>query len=520
MGKVYSYVRFSTVEQSKGNSLHRQLEASKKYCEENGLVLDDTLHFHDLGISAFKGANASAGKLGAFIQAVEKGKVESGSTLLVESLDRISRTEVLASLSLFTSILDKGITIVTLSDKKVYTRESISDIGNLLFSLIIMSRAHEESAIKSQRVKAAWDNKKKKAEELKIPLGKNCPAWLELVNGKYKIRPKADKAIQKVFDLYTQGHGYMLIVKEMNKSFETFTYLGRKCKSWNQSYIVRLINNKHVTGDFYGIPDYYPRIISDAQWFLAQQIKQSKRNTGGKKATVVNLFSHITKCGYCGGSMIRLNKSGDRLGKHYKHIAMVCDNGRKGITDCTSAGWNMDELEDSLLKTISELDINTIIGETDRTILKSLADNISTIEYELSKSAETKEKIVDAIELGGQIDVLVERLKTISKNDEINEKKLKEFRALYQIEFSKLEVASNAQKSIHLLKEKLADNDVRLQVNTEIKKIVKEIVLFNKIKKFVLKYHNETSKVMFKSGALFEFPPIEYNEDGDDWLYS
>lgn len=73
MGKVYSYIRFSTIEQSKGNSLHRQLEASQRYCEENGLSLDDTLNFHDLGISAFKGVNASEGKLGAFIQAVDEG---------------------------------------------------------------------------------------------------------------------------------------------------------------------------------------------------------------------------------------------------------------------------------------------------------------------------------------------------------------------------------------------------------------------------------------------------------------
>jgi DNA invertase Pin-like site-specific DNA recombinase len=43
MPRAYSYIRFSTPEQSKGDSLRRQLEKSKKYAEENGLILDSSL---------------------------------------------------------------------------------------------------------------------------------------------------------------------------------------------------------------------------------------------------------------------------------------------------------------------------------------------------------------------------------------------------------------------------------------------------------------------------------------------
>jgi len=45
-------------------SLERQLTGTRKYCEENNLILNETLNFNDLGISAFKGDNHGLGDLG------------------------------------------------------------------------------------------------------------------------------------------------------------------------------------------------------------------------------------------------------------------------------------------------------------------------------------------------------------------------------------------------------------------------------------------------------------------------
>ena len=165
MPKAYSYVRFSTPEQIKGDSIRRQVEMSLKYAEDHNLTLDDSLQLTDLGVSAFKGVNAITGKLGSFISAIDTGQVDSGSYLLIESLDRLSRTEIITALNLFTQILSKDITIVTLTDNRVYTRESINDIGNLMYSLMVMSRAHEESLMKSKRISSAWENKRKQARD-------------------------------------------------------------------------------------------------------------------------------------------------------------------------------------------------------------------------------------------------------------------------------------------------------------------------------------------------------------------
>ena len=88
--KAYSYLRFSTPEQMKGDSQRRQLEAAQSYAREKGLELDEQLTFHDLGVSGFRGANATTGKLKAFRRAIEDELVEAGSYLLVEDFDRLS----------------------------------------------------------------------------------------------------------------------------------------------------------------------------------------------------------------------------------------------------------------------------------------------------------------------------------------------------------------------------------------------------------------------------------------------
>lgn len=172
--KAYSYVRMSTDAQLKGDSLRRQLEASTAYANTHGLELIDERRLADIGVSGFQGRNITDGALGKFLQAVNIGKVERGSYLLVESLDRLSRQNPFEAFDLFSKIIKAGINIVTLTDNRVYS--SAPDLGDLITSLVTMSRAHEESHTKSVRGRAAWANKRTKAKEQ--PLTARCPGWL------------------------------------------------------------------------------------------------------------------------------------------------------------------------------------------------------------------------------------------------------------------------------------------------------------------------------------------------------
>src|SRR5262245_58121687 len=109
--RAYSYIRWSTPDQGKGDSLDRQMEAARAYAARHELELDETLDITDPGVSAHYGKNIEAGKLRAFLEAVRDGIVPRGSYLLVESLDRISRQTVRRAVRTMEEIVEAGITL-------------------------------------------------------------------------------------------------------------------------------------------------------------------------------------------------------------------------------------------------------------------------------------------------------------------------------------------------------------------------------------------------------------------------
>src|SRR5216683_4790100 len=151
--KYDSYIRMSRPEQLRGDSLRRQLEASQQWADELGLTLDDSLR--DLGLSAYSGAHRTKGALGAYLGMVERDEIPRGKVLMIESLDRLSREAVLDALQQFMALIQEGIIVATLADRQIYSRETIgNDWSKLIISLTIMARAHEESAMKAQRLSA------------------------------------------------------------------------------------------------------------------------------------------------------------------------------------------------------------------------------------------------------------------------------------------------------------------------------------------------------------------------------
>ena len=156
MSRLYSYIRFSTAEQADGSSGSRQAEYAARYAHDNGLVLDESLSMRDEGLSAYHQTHIKKGALGVFLRAVEDGLVPEGSTLIIEALDRLSRAEPIVSQALLSQIINAGITVVTASDGKHYDRESLrANPMDLVYSLLVLIRAHEESDTKSKRVNAA-----------------------------------------------------------------------------------------------------------------------------------------------------------------------------------------------------------------------------------------------------------------------------------------------------------------------------------------------------------------------------
>jgi DNA invertase Pin-like site-specific DNA recombinase len=367
--QAYSYLRMSTDLQLKGDSRRRQLEASRAYAEAHGLELAEGSELEDIGVSAFKGANVREGALGRFLEAVRSGLIKPGSYLLVESLDRLSRQELLAAQSLFLSIIQAGINLVTLTDGRVY-RAGTNDLGDLIVSLVIMSRAHEESQTKSLRLSAAWKNKRASATSLK-PMTKWCPAWLELAPDRtgYVPIPERVEAVLQIFNDSAAGIGIYRIAGRLNES-KTATF--NKSNGWHQSYVAKILSNRAVLGEFQPgvrrngkrvlegepVKNYFPAIIEEELFYRAQHGRSQRRvNGAGRKGIAfTNLFSGLATCAYCKSPMVFENKGLGAKGGNY----LVCSDARRRL-GCQSVRWRYRDFEASFLAFVQEIDFADIV---------------------------------------------------------------------------------------------------------------------------------------------------------------
>ena len=105
----------------------------------------------DLGISG-RGKNRTEGKLGLILAGIETGKIPIRSYLIVDSLDRITREELIDAYYLILTIIRAGIVIVTTSDGFTYDR---ADRERMLFGLMISLVICARSSNRSMRSRIA-----------------------------------------------------------------------------------------------------------------------------------------------------------------------------------------------------------------------------------------------------------------------------------------------------------------------------------------------------------------------------
>lgn len=381
--KAYSYIRMSTDIQLKGDSKRRQLDASEIYAKNNQLELVDT--FEDIGVSAFKSKNTQKGVLADFLDALEAGKIERNSVLLIESLDRLSRDKLSEALPLFINILNKDVEIVTLADNQKYTKGIINqNPGAMFISLGVMFRANEESEIKSKRLGAAWKNKRDNASTKVVT--RTCPAWLKFSekSGRFEVDKAKGKVVRKIFDMCINTCGYGSIAKHLNENNIPIFGTG---KIWYTSYIKKIITNRSVIGEFQPhqitngkrqksgepIADYFPKIV-DEQTFLLAQVSVARRNTlgkGRKGENFTNLFAGITYCGNCGFKMRVRNRGGNSPSSKY----LVCNNKIEG-GGCQMDEWNLANLEGMMFRHLREVNFEELIDNHTEDKKVSLGDQI------------------------------------------------------------------------------------------------------------------------------------------------
>jgi DNA invertase Pin-like site-specific DNA recombinase len=401
MTTAYSYIRFSSVMQAQGDSLRRQTELSAQYAAKHGLALDQSLTLHDEGLSGFTGENRTKGALAVFLKAVETGIILPGSYLLVESLDRLSRDTLTQQMTLFMGLINAGITVVTLADAQVYNKATINaDFTRLMMSLVVMMRSHEESLMKSRRLKAVWAQKRKNAANEKLT--GQCPAWLRLNSDRksFSLIDERITIVQRIYQLAMTGVGAYTIVRTLNE--EGIPSWGLRNTGWHVSYVRSILHSRVVLGEYQPhrrergehniaipegdpIPNYYPAVIDLATWQTIQD--RRKTSTPGRvNPKTVNIFAGLAFDGVNACPMRfmsrapRRDKDGKRSGTwHY----LVSDYGRKQRKE-TASSWRYEWFEAWFLDYVCRLDWNAVAAErtpsAELTLKTRLAQKRSEVE--------------------------------------------------------------------------------------------------------------------------------------------
>ena len=546
--KAYSYIRFSTPEQLKGDSLQRQLDASDKYCKENDLILDESLRLKDLGVSAFKGTHKKRGALGVFLRLVEQGKIPEGSVLIVENFDRLSREEILTALNQFTNIIQAGIKVVTLSDGMEYSKESITDNwAQLIISITYMARAHDESKMKSERLKSAWLTKRKNISSENRKMTKRAPTWLKLNDDKteYILIPEICKAIETIYRMKLAGKGSETIVKELNQNDDIWKPAPSKRSKlggWRKSYVNKILfNNRALLGEFQPhkmidgkrvpvgdpIPDYFPKAIDEKLFKQVQNVVEINRlssgHGGGKTGKIRNLFTHIARCGYCGGPL------------HYKSKGefsyLVCDNSSRRLKKpdnsdeliCTAKNVSYSEFEQLFFNDFDEFNIHDFLpGKDERqTEINNLEKEISVGLYNFRDMEKQMENLLQSIRKTSD-----EEIRAIYEQELVKVKDEKA--AIYrQIELDRIQLEKlrqngkelerniNSAKEIYSLLDSVKDEDemidLRFRLRAQIRNICNLIEVYPLKEPYKAKKEIEPGIIQIMNSKRIDKVRIRFN---------
>lgn len=431
--QVYSYSRFSKLRQRDGDSLRRQREFAEKIAEEHGLTINEELVFSDHGKSAFHAEHKSKGNYGAFLKAVEDGKVVKGSILIVESFDRLSRENALSAQSDIAALIEKDIIIITSIDGNVYSKEVLNRDPSLLFLMIAaMIRANEESLTKQkrslQRIQGAV--KKWKSGDKTVKLGGSTPTWIKRKKDGWVFDEEKANTVKQMCDMYINGKSMGDIVAYLNDN-NTPTF--GKSTSWAVTTVTTIFDNIGLFGrkvialgasndgvikPFKATVDnYFPALITEEEFALIQEIKKLKSNGRAGHRTTRKIIDDKGNClkevdenavylltGYgrakdgdaksrcyaCGGGLgSRRQNQHTRKGEYLKteYRIQCASSGSTRHDKCDAGSIKMGNMEKTFLMAVSDhIDFNLLNKNVDSREVEVIESKLKEVELKIEKA--------------------------------------------------------------------------------------------------------------------------------------
>lgn len=530
MKNAYSYIRFSTPMQARGNSYARQLAASRKYANEKGFFLVEDLRLFDKGISAKDGRNRTHGALGTFLDKVRAGEIQKESALLVESLDRLSREQLLKQLRQFLEIIELGIEIHTIHDHMVYTEESVNrEPHQLHISLISMARGREETKIKMDRVSDAWRAKRELAKKYKTPMSSMVPYWMTLNQATRKIEliEERAKVVRRIFNwVLDEKRGKRWISRELNRQ-DIPTWRGGK--GWEETFVARILSNpacwgahlsyaaKRMSGYYDANADliegYYPPVVTKEEFYRVRAIRAAAA-PGNKGSTdrVTNLFPTLLWDGEYNVKMAVIRKSGDDLDP-LRWTYLVSDiHRRTPNTKQTRTNLAYKLFERVVLEFLWELNWDKLTTKDGQSPQAKLVVAKKTEACEMQKRLE---RLLDMVENDGPQPDLMARIKDRRKELDVLKTEITKITTQQENQFYiGSGNYSEAAKRLKTLYQK-GDFETRCKLKTELNRLIARIDIYARgvtgLKVIIGLEDLPTIKITLRAGTVLWFV---YNFDG------
>lgn len=303
------YIRFSTKDQVRGDSIKRQTELGEKVAKKRGYQIVETLA--DKGKSAYHGRHRDpGGKLYEIEERAKRGEL-AGKVLLVEAMDRLTRQKPLESLTLIRDLTENGVTICETSSNRIYnTHEIDENWTHLVVILAGAAEAYGSSHEKSKRVKSAW-RATQTGQGMKDAKGADprlCPDWMTVVDGEYKPIPERAAMIERMFEMSATGYGLRAICRELAPEQ---TRIGWPTGIMDIRRVGNILRSRRTIGEYQpqsrtptsqredvgGPIMLYPPVVTLERWHEVQNGLAKRKGTGGReRRQAINVLSHLCRC--------------------------------------------------------------------------------------------------------------------------------------------------------------------------------------------------------------------------------
>jgi DNA invertase Pin-like site-specific DNA recombinase len=328
--------------QEGGTSIERQVELAEAYARQHDLELDQRLNLRDMGVSAFYGRNVDEGALGELLKLIGSGDIPAGSTILIESVSRLSRMPPRKASRILEEIVEARVSVVFLDSGQQYTLDNIDDLATDIRFRLESHAAHKISADLQRYRRGAWKRVRERARQSRAPGTRMTPGWIRvpatpdakgrMTHGKAELIPERARIVRRIFTEYLAGRGKELIAKGLNAdTVPTWGVGKRRPARWRHTYISKVLRTRTVLGEYQPhtadrssgktvrtpdgmpIPGFYPAVVDGDTFNRVQALLAANRPVRGAKlhtsrGEIKHVLATLARCPLCDSAMLRENK--------------------------------------------------------------------------------------------------------------------------------------------------------------------------------------------------------------------